>query len=299
MVELRSQNMVKRIISKGLGLGEARIFTIGLGVMLAVILGLAAATASPTPAVAQGGVVSAMGVWNRVESGGPTASHGKVWDPSSAGQPYRVPVQTFWDLQNQENCTSPPHQKLERQDGNGQWQLVWAGSGPAPYIRQLLETDKSYRYRHTVSCMKAQGPESSVTNGVRFSMHVIEDDKPPPKGITYNGQWVVSRFGLFSGNSTHVAKQVEASATITYDGIAAAWVTTLDAEDTVRARVACERVLCASLDTSYPTREYRRVAWSDSWNTNYRSTNKGHRVQVIADDPYGHVDVDAFIIHQE
>jgi len=271
---------------------------IGLGVILAVILGLAAASASPTPAVAQGGVVSAMGVWNQVESGGPTASHGQVWEPSSAGRPYRVPVKTFWDLQNQEDCISPAQGKLERQDGNGPWQLVWAGTSFGhPYIRQLLDTDKSYRYRLTVSCMKAHGVESSVTNGVRFSMHVIEDDKPPPKGITYNGQWVVSRFGPVSGDSTHVAKQVEASATITYDGIAAAWVTTRDAEDTVRARVACERVLCATIDTSSPTREYRRVIWSDAWNT--WSSQKVHRVQVIADDPFGHVDVDAFVLVSE
>src|SRR5215208_2411702 len=110
--------MVKRIISKGLGVGGARIFTVGLGVTLAVILGLAAATASPTPAVAQGGVVSAVTVMNRV------TYQDKVWEPSSAGQPYRVPVQTFWGLQNSENCISSPQQRLERQDGNGPWHLV-------------------------------------------------------------------------------------------------------------------------------------------------------------------------------
>jgi hypothetical protein len=291
-VELRSQNMVKRIISKGLGLGGARIFTVGLGVTLAVILGLAAATASPTPAVAQGGVVSAHGVWNRVNTEGPTRI--QVGEPSSAGRPYRVPVQTFFPLENHENCISPPQQKLERRAGNGPWQLVWAETTfNTPFIRQLLDTDKSYRYRFTVSCSKANGVESSVTNGVRFSMHVIEDDKPPPTGITYNGHWVVSRFGSPSGDSTHVAKQVEASATISYDGIAAAWVTTLNGESPVPARVACEGVLCASIDTSNPTPEYRRVYWSDTWNT--WSTQKAHRVQVIADDP-NDVDVDAFII---
>jgi hypothetical protein len=45
--------MRKTIFSKGLRVGGARISTVGLGVLLGVILGLAATTAFPTPTVAQ------------------------------------------------------------------------------------------------------------------------------------------------------------------------------------------------------------------------------------------------------
>jgi hypothetical protein len=309
---LRSKNVRKKFSTS-----DARACTVGLGIMLAVILALAAATTSPTPAVAQGriegsippqqaqGGTLGIHIWHRVEH------LSQLGDPSQAGQPYSVRVATYWALQNFQDCISPPVQRLERQQGYfgpgdyGPWELVWEGTTPSGLrvVQETLQTDKRYRYRVSTACYKRDDSgnlrvEFTFTDGVPFWMSVWQDDEPTPGSINYNGKWIASSYGFPSGGSTHNAVQFGATATYTYRGIAAAWVSTLDNEDDpVEARVACDRMLCGSVDTSSRTRGYRRVVWSGDWRTG--NDNNIHRIQVIADNSQGDIDVDAFIIIRE
>jgi hypothetical protein len=115
--------MGKMIFSKVLSVGGARTSTVGLGVMLAVILlGLAAAIAFPTPAVA---------VHGPPHPPTATALNQQVAEDealSSGGPPYRIEVDTFWQLRDDGplNC-KPGTVKQEL------WRDTRGGTGAHPY----------------------------------------------------------------------------------------------------------------------------------------------------------------------
>jgi hypothetical protein len=307
--------MGKKIFSRFLWVGGARTFTVGLGVMLAVtLLGLAAATALPTPAVAQnepdleqlGSVLEQQVNPNRRVLEGP---------------PYLVPVTTRWwedrsktSVTWSESCTTEPQVRIERRSGPGisqnPFQLVWQGALLNEPRTEYLRIQTLYEYRLVVQCQKPSGLSMDAMRSVTFIIQVVEDDKLPPEPghvwaptIGYLGNWVTKSSGFPSGDSTHEARQDGAAAILPYYGIAAAWVSNLDDSSTL-ARVVCDEqrdpqggwIPCAEVDTEDPdpgiSGRSRRVVWSSKWD--HRSTSRRHEVRVISDERHD-VDVDAFV----
>jgi subtilisin family serine protease len=219
---------------------------------------------------------------------------------SSGAPPYDVSIDTFWVLRDWEigkACQSGTvQQKLELQVGNGPFQVTWQGTEPTgdlDLVTQGLQTDTTYRYRHTTTCQSPSGNTvTGVTHGVRFSLRVIEDNSP---AINYVGTWVPRISVRATGGTTHEANQVGATASHTYDGIAAAWVTTVDEKDyPIQARVMCDGAPCGTVNTGENEfGEERAVKWSYIWSS--QSSNGRHTVEVISDESRL-VDVDAFII---
>jgi hypothetical protein len=271
---------------------------IGLGVILTVILGLAAASAPPKPAVAQGGEFRVKAIFQKIDD-----SRARLLSTTD-GKPYNLAITTWWELENYQGCSSDSIQTLDRKAAGGPWERVWSGTGtsPPPKLYTRVWTGRVYIYSLRVACPKGN-VVIHVQDAVTFHIAVMENDKPPPGSISYRGQWIKSTSGRPSGGSTHVAKQVGASATMTYGGMAAAWVSTIDkGEASVPARVACDYKLCGTVDTAWPGDglfdgllygQYKRVVWSNTWSS--KSSHNVHRVQVIADDP-SDVDVDALLL---
>jgi subtilisin family serine protease len=223
---------------------------------------------------------------------------------SSGGPPYDVSVVTSWVLGDWEigrACHSGTVQQiLELQVGNGPFQVTWQGTEPTgdlDLVTRTLRTDTTYRFRHTATCQSPSGNTPSgntvtgVTYGVRFSLRVIEDNSP---AINYVGTWVPRTSASATGGTTHEARQVGATASHTYDGIAAAWVTTVDEKPyPIQARVMCDGVPCGTVNTGeHEFGEERAVKWSSTWSS--ESSNRRHTVEVISDESRL-VDVDAFI----
>jgi hypothetical protein len=313
-VDLRSQNIRKTITSKGLLLLRgARVSTVGLGVMLAVILlGLAAATALPTPAVAQNepadleqlGSVLAQGVSPNL----------RVLE----GPPYLVPVTTRrWEDRSKtfvtwsESCTTEPQVRIERRSGRDpSFQLVWQGALLNQPRTEYLRIQTLHEYRLVAQCQKPSGLSIGTMQSAPFVIQVVEDDKLPPEPgtvwaptIGYLGNWVTKSSGFPSGDSTHEARQDGAAAILPYYGIAAAWVSTLDDSPTL-ARVVCDErrdpqggwIPCAEVETEDPdpgiSGRSRRVVWASRWDD--QSTSRRHEVRVISNESHD-VDVDAFV----
>jgi len=297
--ERRSENMHKTIFSKvSRVVGGARVSTVGLGVMLAVILlGLTVVTAFPTPALANHGPRATQFKHKIIEGE----------SLSSGPPPYTVGVETSWTLQNLVGCTPGTlQQKLERQDNDGPFQVVWqgteTGSGDKDQVRDLLQASMAgasittYRYRHTGTCLGPTGDtRRHITIGPTFYLSVTEDQRTPVTEIDYTGTWIQRAGG--TGGTTHEARQVGATATSrNHWGIAAAWVTTVDEKPyPIEARIECDYPECpATRDTgSDPFGDDSVVKWSSSWNTS--SNNSHHDVTVISEENR-RVDVDAFVV---
>jgi hypothetical protein len=248
---MRCENMVKTVFSKG-----ARVSTVGLGVMLAVILlGLAAATAFPTPAGAFhqgiGGPRTDYFMQEiAVDGCRELASENldepcRTLDPSTP--PYRVKVSTAWPPLAVSNRCEPGtvRQKLEREVDNGPYTLVWEGPYLPPeeqekfWVRDALLTsppegpDTTYLYRHTATCQNASGHtlRGVATTSPRFSLHVLQDDFAHPflpLVLRYGGNWVTDHDPRATGGTTHEAKEVGATATLRITALGVAWVTTVD-----------------------------------------------------------------------
>jgi len=199
-------------------------------------------------------------------------------------------------------------QKLERQDNDGPFQVVWqgteTGSGDKDQVRDLLQASMAgasittYRYRHTGTCLGPTGDtRRHITIGPTFYLSVTEDQRTPVTEIDYTGTWIQRAGG--TGGTTHEARQVGATATFRAGGIAAAWVTTVDEKDyPIWARVmwdGCSWPACPRwIDTgSDPFGDARVVKWSSSWNEN--SYGRYQTVQVISEESR-RVDVDAFVL---
>jgi len=294
----QSGNMVKSIISKGLGLGGARIFTVGAGVILSAMLWLAAAT----PLTAQI-IIEPNNPWVLVLRHEP--DFGSTVTPDLG-----VRVRTTWELDRPGRCPEPLKQELYRRTGSqtkNPGELIWQGKGyTAPRFRHYLKLNTEYQYHLFVTCPPLD--EGHLYPGVTeapFGFRILEDDRGPAAlwPTLYRGTWVTRQGKEFSGGSTHEARQDQSSATIGYNGLAMAWLTTSDAKpsgDQDQARVACDRRLCATVSTAVGSvtkpRRVMSAGWLSVWG--HWSTQGPHRLQVIADDNEG-VDVDAFLLVED
>jgi hypothetical protein len=269
----RSKDMHKTIFSKVLCVGGARASTVGLGVLLAVMLVLAAATAFPTPA----------GAVHLGDRGGPTAGYFNqeiavdgcrelaredidepcvTVDPSEP--PYTVEVDTSWFLSrwdDPDRCKpGTTRQILARQVDNGPFVVVWEGTEPAPRgtasgtntVRNGLQTSSlfpevpptTYRYRHTATCEnpaghRVQGPP---TFSPAFWLHVLDNDAEiTPLVLQYGGNWLPLHRTRAIGGTTHEAKEGGATATLRITALGVAWVTTVDEKSyPIEARVSSQ-----------------------------------------------------------
>lgn len=140
-----------------------------------------------------------------------------------------------------------------------------------------------------------------------FALRLVQDNDSSNLAPQYRGNWVSTSGTSFSGGTTHEARQFGANVTIQPGStvFALTWVTTrnirpLGDPDQDQARVACDRVLCATVSTATPPpwmglRQAMGAGNFSSFDSN--STSQGaHRLQVIADDADGGVDVDAFLL---
>jgi hypothetical protein len=160
----------------------------------------------------------------------------------------------------------------------------------------------TYHYIHLARCQNPSGDMvTGATSGVPFSLYVIED---PWVYFTYAGDWITRPSRYATGGTTHEARQVGATANLSYPGIAAAWVTTLDEDKDVQASVMWDTciVTFACPDTVNTGDEFgdaRVVKWSSSWTGWYgNSYNRAHTVQVTSHESRL-VDVDAFVLVRE
>jgi hypothetical protein len=309
-VTVTGENMGKTIFSKVLWVGGARASTVGLGVMLAVILVLASATAFPTPAVAVHGPP------HPPTANSLTQQVAEDEALSPGGPPYTIKVDTSWQLRNVGPLDCKPgtvrQQLWQYTTGTGgpPYELVWQSTEDRERysVRQRLQTSNSepfakYWYIHNAYCENPRGDNVvGSTIGAPFALHVFEDDPGfhplAPLVLRYAGDWITRPSHYATGGTTHEARQVGAAATVAYDGIAAAWVTTLDEDHDVQASVmwdTCSGTFgCPA--TRYTGDEFgdaRVVKWSNSWNE--ISYNSRHWVKVISDESR-RVDVDAFVL---
>jgi hypothetical protein len=270
------------------------------------MLGFAAATTTATTAVAQQDPLRYIALDHRIPP------QGKVFD----GPRYTIPVSTaWWDEEPMfswiaQNCSTPsdPQWQIERQVGDGAWQVFREGTGGNfGGGVDRVQANTVYRYRLTLTCHKGTTPVTETKLGNRFWIGVVEDNQAPPgPTIGWLGNWVEKTIFSYSGGTTHeVTGRLPAAAIFQYEGIAAAWVTTLDRDSNQEARVVCDEkrdaqgnwVPCAEVDTEDPTPETRtdrprRVAWSPRFSS--FENNDNHEVRVIPSD--FDIDVDAFLV---
>lgn len=328
--------MHKTIFSRFLWVGGARVSTVGLGVILAVMLAFAAATTTARPAAAQDPpgwfeIFHAFELYSTCTTGlpgggqvcefPPNSTKGEIHDSTLS---YTIPVETHWSVdaftlafwKAKNNCTSaagPPEWKLERQVGNSPFEVFLKGTTElgAEGV-QRLQANTIYRYRLTYTCQRADAtPVTTTIYGKRFWIGVVENNHQPEPGVSlgYFGNWLTRTSVRYSGGSTREARQVGASALLRYEGAAVAWVTTVEDNDTAIARVVCEDELdpqgnfrtCAEVDTEDPdpgvSGRYTRVAW-DFPRLWGLGVNADHKLRVISDESHD-VDVDAFlVVHQ-
>jgi hypothetical protein len=302
-VGMGCENMVKTVFSKG-----ARVSTVGLGVILAVILlGLAAATAFPRPAGAVhqgfGGPSTAYFNQEIAVDGCRELAQEDIHEPcrtlSPSTPPYRVYVSTAWTPLTVSSACKPGtvQQKLERQADNDPYTLVWEGPYLSPeeqyklWVRDALLTsppegpNTTYLYRHTATCENASGHtlKGRATPSPRFSLHVLENDFPlAPLFLQYGGNWVTDSTHGATGGTTHEAKEVGATATLRITALGVAWVTTVDEKSyPIEAKVTSTPQCDVTIQrpeacrTTVNTGEHdfgreRVVQWSLGWS-NYQN----------------------------
>jgi hypothetical protein len=252
-----------------------------------ILIALAAAVIAATPAPAQ--------------IPGPSVNlASNVSHELTSGRP-RGTVTTFWNLDRPERCGP-----------QGLTQFVLRTSAPrtvAGFTRvELLavltdarevwtsQVSVTEKYQYGVAAVCGGTFSGSTARGPAFAMNRIED---LPQSVTYAGPWE-TLVGDFSGLSTHDARAIGASATLDYTGLAAAWVTTINANragDLDPARVECNGVLCDQHSTANRSFTRRRRQMSAGWLSEFDSstTVARHRLRVISDSDRG-VDVDAFLV---
>jgi hypothetical protein len=314
--------MVKAIFSKVLWVGGARVSTVGLGVILGVILGLAAVPATGTPAAAQ--------------TDNPWVSflrHELVFDKmvnadaSESFAPHSIQVRTWWELDHPEKCPVPLHQRLFRQTGNeplpgtliDDFSSYGSPNGVNSWYQHTLKLNTSYQYFLGVTCPPLDSGGSfgpAFVEDEPFGIRLEEDTGVEPMFLPiFQGAWNTAQGAGFSGGTTHQATQLEPRALLAEGGFAAGWVTTRDPKPTLdedRAKVFCNErnnvtgtpVQCADVTTSVvnaPGQQplYKRVK-SAGWLSRWDSTTEYQllRVVVVPEDAEG-VDVDAFVIVEE
>jgi hypothetical protein len=310
--------MHKTIFSKVLRIGGARVSTVGLGVILAIMLGFAAATTTATPAAAipNPGLLSFIRVENSIEvySFEPNDPKGQADDTPR----YTVPVVTRWEdtsvsrlqLWIGQNCTATrPQWRLERQVGTDPtWQVLKQGTTEqGAEVVQDLQTNTRYLYRWIITCKKigSDKPIEEIKYGKAFQIRVVENDQvvnEPGLSLSYSPDWIKEPSVRYSGGTTHEALQDGPYADLRYEGLAAAWLTTADDSSTF-ARVDCLNtagtfVVCGDVNTKDPdpgeANTNQRVAWtSDAWHR--YTVSQRQAIRVISEDNHG-VDVDAFFI---
>lgn len=222
-------------------------------------------------------------------------------------------VRVSLTLDGPERCPEPLDQKLHLLKGApfDPPLLVAHRTSYSPLTVTLrLPLDTRMFLTSSARCLSLEPPNPfipSIESPGPFALRLVQNDDLSNLGPKYVGSWVNTSGASFSGGTTHEARQIGANVTVQPGGFvyALTWVTTRNTRppgdpDQDQARVACDRVLCATVSTGTSSNTLRRQVVGAGNKFDFfdsdSSTLGSHRLQVIADDGDGGVDVDAFLL---
>jgi hypothetical protein len=160
-----------------------------------------------------------------------------------------------------------------------------AGATTATSLNWTMLPGHTYRFR-----VRARDKAGNVGAWAYASSWNSSLTQQSSSSVVYTGTWTSSSKAENSGGSVKSATVAGASASLTFNGRAVSWVTTL--RDTAGgAQVFVDGVLVTTIDTYAATTTYRQVVFSKAW-----SSYGTHTIKVVvvgtADRP--RVDLDAF-----
>ncbi len=196
-----------------------------------------------------------------------------------------VPVRVAW---NQADAGSGiAVARLERSVNGGPFAPV---SLPVLASREVtLNLAYGTRYTFRVAATDNAGTTSGWTVAPSFTPTVYSEGS---SRVTYSGTWVASHSSGYLGGAVRYASVARRRATISFSGLAVAWVATA-AASRGSGRIYADGVHQGTYSTYRSSPSYRRIITGRTFTTVRAHT---YRVEVVG--TYGHprVDLDAFIV---
>ena len=146
-----------------------------------------------------------------------------------------------------------------------------ASATTATTLNWTMTPGHSYKFR--VRARDKAGNVGSWTTAYTWNASLTQNTS---SSVAYTGAWATSSATEHSGGSVKSASAAGASATLTFNGRAVAWVTTLG-EDSGEVQVWVDGALVTTVDTHADSTTYRQVVFSEGWS-GYGS----HTIKLVA-----------------
>jgi len=231
-----------------------------------------------------GGLTRTVGVSLTVTNGKPTMT---APDPSLYGNTKlgtsTVRVKETWGACDADGISSF---KLQRQVSGGSWSTMTLSSATATKIYQSLTKGKVYRYR--VRATDKTGLTSTYAYSPSFKA-VVSDETSSL--LSYAGAWSIGTYSAYFGGHDRYTKAAGASATYTFTGSSAAWVSK-KSSSRGSAQVYVDGVLVATINLYATTATNRAQVFAFNWGTNGTHTI---RIVNLATSGHPRIDLDAMV----
>jgi hypothetical protein len=198
----------------------------------------------------------------------------------------RVPVTIAWSGTGADAAIAS--YKLQRLNAAGTaWTDVPLVPALATSVRLNL-TAGTTAYRFRVRAIDAAGEVSDVATGPTIRISQLQETS---SAIKWSGTWSKQSVRTASGGKLRYTTRKNASATITWNGRAIAWIAPTGPKEG-KARVYLDGTLIASPNLRGATRAQRVIAVAH-WNP-----SGTHRLKIVCLGTAGHprIDVDAFVV---
>jgi hypothetical protein len=145
------------------------------------------------------------------------------------------------------------------------------------------------RYTFRVAATDNAGQASGWTLGPSFTPTVYSERS---SRVSYSGTWASSRSSSYLGGTARYASVARRRATISFTGLAVAWVGTAG-RSRGSARVYADGALQGTYSTYRSSGSYRRVITGRTFTVVRAHT---YRIEVVGTRGHPRVDLDAFIV---
>lgn len=176
---------------------------------------------------------------------------------------------------------------LQRSIDGGSWASISGLSASATSV--VVRAAYGRRYAFRIMASDNAGNASGWAEGTPFTPAIVSEGS---SAISYAGTWSTGRSSVYWGGRTRYASVARRRATLTFTGLAVAWVASVGP---IRgaARVSGDGTLQGTYDTHRSSTAHRRIITGRTFGAVGRHT---FRIEVVGTRGHGRVDVDGFII---
>jgi hypothetical protein len=176
---------------------------------------------------------------------------------------------------------------LERSLDGGPWAAVATLGGDARTYRISAAYGRRYAFR--VVATDHAGTVAEPAEGPAFTPTLVSESSG---AIAYGGTWSTARSSSYLGGRTRYTGVARRRATLTFTGLAVAWVAT-KGPTRGSARVIGDGALQGTYSTYLSSTHHRQVVTGRTFTAVGRHT---YRIEVVGTRGHPRVDVDAFVI---